>query len=225
MFALIQRCKIFELFTIKAVHLSKIMMSRKKTLLILLLLYPLSITALGQSNCNEIEFLMTDFKSEDVLIVGSKEFMFKKMGKPLSINIDNDYLIWDSISNVNGRLKRSYSHISVEFINYNGVQYIGYNDSVQVSVIDFFKTNYVVFLGNVELSNCLDLDTFLQKFGIDKSCVNITFDGFYGSDKNVYHFGFYSKISPSWFNFFFDYNTRKLWYIDFGVKKTGGIIR
>ena len=179
----------------------------------------------GQNNCNETEFLISDFQSENILILGSKDSLLKKMGEPLKIVTDSNYLVIDSISNINRIYKRYYSYIAIEYLFFDGLQYICYNDSVQLLFIDFTIANNSLLLNNLILNRNLELDTLLEKFGIDNSCVNITFNVYYISHKKVYQVAFNSrKFAPSGFGFFFDYSLKKLWYIEFGANKTGGII-
>ena len=200
-------------------------MKTRIKILTFLLLISFCKTTFGQNNCHDLEFMITDFYSKDIIITGTKDSLLNKMGTPLKINIVKDYTVTDSISTINKKTTIHRSQIDIEFIFYDGLQYVCYKDSVQLLVIDFIKNDVNLFANNTCFCQNLELDTLLRKYDIDTLCVNVTSEWYYASYKKIYQVAFYSKIfALSSFRFFFNYNTKKLWYADFDFNKTGGII-
>ncbi|HBZ66553.1 MAG TPA: hypothetical protein DEO70_06925 [Bacteroidales bacterium] len=193
-------------------------------LLTFLLINGCYLMLFGQNPCSDLELVMTDFRSTDIIITGDKESLLREMGSPLNIKSYYDYDIVDSISYDNGKVKMHHSKIDIEYIYYDGLQYVCYIDSVQLTIVDFVKKNIKISLNNIIFCQDLELDTLLKRLNIDDSCVWITPDWYYQSYKKMYQVAYSSEIfALSGFRFYFDFDTKKLWYADLDFINTGGI--
>jgi hypothetical protein len=159
------------------------------------------------------------------MLIGSKDSLLSKMGEPKSVIIDDDFPIVDSIYYFYGKTKFHYYYIDIEYYFYEGMTYACYNDSVQLSWIDFTKTNDTLIVDNICFYKDLDMDNLLKKCKMDTSCVSSAFDWYYQSYKIVHQVFFYSKyIVLLGFHFYFDMDTKKIWYADFDLQRGDGII-
>lgn len=199
-------------------------MKKKSSLYIIIFLLAQSL--FGQDRCTYIEILLTDFKSNNLIIFDSREFLYSAMGVPNKIYSEDDKSIVDSVTYENGKNIYHYSSIDIEYLEYNGMQYICYNDSVQLTVVDFTKNNAMLYFGDICFSKNLDLDTLLKMCNYGVDCISRYWDWYYGTYAEMYQISFISKIFPiSGFLFYFDIDTRKLWYASFSFNKVGGIVR
>ncbi|PKP15597.1 MAG: hypothetical protein CVU06_16255, partial [Bacteroidetes bacterium HGW-Bacteroidetes-22] len=193
-------------------------------LLTFLLINGCYLMLFGQNPCADLELVITDFRSTDIMITGDKESLLREMGTPLRIKPYCDYEIVDSICFDNGKVKRFYSKIDIKYIDYDGLQYVCYNDSVQLTFIDFVKNNVKIFINNIIFCQDLELDTLVKELNINDSCTWTFSDWYYQLNKKIIGVGFNSKILAFYgFRFYFDFDTRKLWYADLDFINTGGI--
>lgn len=195
-------------------------------IIVFLFLNGLCSILLGQTQCIYLEFKITDLKSKDLIIIGSKDSLIKLKGDPLYITSRDSCLITDSISISNKKTKLHQNYIDIEFINYDGLKYVCYKDSVQLTVVDFTKNDSKLFLNNIVFCKDLELDTLLKNMNIDSSCISISNDWYYESYDKMYQVAFISKdFALSGFRFYFDYETKRLWYADLDFINTGGIFQ
>lgn len=179
----------------------------------------------GQNECADFVMSITDFHSKNIMISGTYDSLLNKMGEPMSVVSRDSFPIVDSIYNLNEKRKFHYYSIDIERIFFDGLMYTCYNDSVQLTFIDFSKINDTLIINNISFYKGLDMDNLLKECNMDTSCVTLAFDGYYLSHKRLHQVFFYSKyIVLLGFHFYFDLDTKKLWYADFDLQRGDGII-
>ncbi len=191
----------------------------------------------AQSDCicyqgDKEMFKICDLYSDNVLLIGNIDSLYKRNGETENIHFFSGYTIIDSVVSTNdGGLKYYKSNRNIKFINYPGLKYVAFKDSVQLIFVDFSISKAKILANEVCFDNNLMLDDFLKVYNECDSCVQRQLEYYYNSsrkhkNKYVYKVSYFSNLtSLSRVNIYFDVKTRKLWYMELGFNHNGGIIR
>lgn len=189
----------------------------------------------GKQNVNVPKgFLsISDFSSDDIIVMGTYEELVNKMGKPEKYSDTYAYsIIKDSSIRISG-------------ISYDGITYIRHNDSVQLSFVDLRRSSVKLTLqisGGEPLtidSNtlCEDFYAYMDKYVFSGGNYHILsdedkmsfFEGHYMTEGKYYALGFVSdtldKRHSNTIVPVFTSQDKRLWYIEFPVVDMGGLYR
>lgn len=180
---------------------------------------------------NEAMFKIGDCHSNQILVMTSIDSLYTHYGKAKNIFPISHYTITDSVvSHDDGGFHYEQSTIEVRFIHYSGLQYVQYKDSVQLTFIDFKKTNAKLYADKICFDKNMSIDDFLHIYEGCDSCMQKQLDWHYksglGKQKEVYMISFISDFTTfSRVEFYFDAKTRKLWYMEMDFNQNGGIVK
>ena len=180
---------------------------------------------------NEAMFKIGDCHSNQILVMTSIDSLYTHYGKAKNIFPISHYTITDSVvSHDDCGFHYEQSTIEVRFIHYSGLQYVQYKDSVQLTFIDFKKTNAKLYADKICFDKKMSIDDFLHIYEGCDSCMQKQLDWHYksglGKQKEVYMISFISDFTTfSRVEFYFDAKTRKLWYMEMDFNQNGGIVK
>lgn len=180
---------------------------------------------------NEAMFKIRDWHSDQILVMTSIDSLYTHYGTTKKIFPLSQHSIIDSVvSHDDGGFHYERSTIEIRFIHYSGLIYVQYKDSVQLTFIDFKKTNAKLYADKICFDKNLNIKDFLQIYKECDPCMQKQVDWHYkrrhGKQKEVYTISFFSDFTTlASVDFYFDVKTRKLWYIQMDFNQNGGIVK